>query len=48
VHGSEPAIKLMWDYGCWTVWQFDGEIFENVRPESLPLSGLVIIISLAK
>ena len=37
VHPSKSTVKLMWDYGCWPVWKYDGEIFDNVSPESLPL-----------
>jgi hypothetical protein len=31
-------IKLMWDYGCWPLWQHDGQIFDNVDPATFPLS----------
>jgi hypothetical protein len=31
-------IKLMWDYGCWPIWENDGQIFDNVDPATLPLS----------
>ena len=32
-------IKLLWDYGCWPLWQHDGQIFDNIDPASLPLSA---------
>ena len=32
-------IKLMWDYSCWPLWQYDGEIFDNVDPKTLSLSA---------
>ena len=32
----------MWDYGCWPLWQHDGQIFANVDPSSLPLSALTL------
>ena len=41
MHSDKRTIKLMWDYGCWPIWQFDGEIFDNISPESLPLSAAI-------
>ena len=32
-------IKLMWDYGCWPLWQNDGQVFANVDSASLPISA---------
>jgi hypothetical protein len=30
-------IKLMWDYGCWPIW--DSSVFGNIDPATLPLSA---------
>ncbi|MBK9305338.1 MAG: hypothetical protein IPM94_16120 [bacterium] len=39
-HMTSPGrIKLMWDYGCWPLWQHDGQIYDNIDPASLPLSA---------
>ncbi len=29
----------MWDYGCWALWQYDGQIFDNADPATFPLSA---------